>query len=232
MTPRRRDDGGEVPYTETRQEVNDGSTRLVPVPGVGAFEQAVLLAIVRLRDEAYGRAILNEVQIRLGRDVAAGAVHATLERLEHKGLVTSRLGSGTPIRAGRCSSSPAIVTTSLATSSRSTPTVDFHARSMVPTCVGIGIVFSAGFAATQRSGLVAAGTVGGVATTVIATAVSIIGAAVLLAIWHDAGTMAAIRGSGGLAEVFTLPITMVVPGAVLGTVGGVAGAIFRRLRAA
>jgi PadR family transcriptional regulator PadR len=68
---------------------------------LGAFEQAVLLAIVRLRDEAYGRAILKEVQVRLGRHVAAGAVHATLERLEHKGLVTSRLGSGTPIRAGR-----------------------------------------------------------------------------------------------------------------------------------
>jgi PadR family transcriptional regulator PadR len=68
---------------------------------LGAFEQAVLLAIVRLRDEAYGRAILKEVQARLGRTVAAGAVHATLERLEHKGLVTSRLGSGTPIRAGR-----------------------------------------------------------------------------------------------------------------------------------
>jgi PadR family transcriptional regulator PadR len=68
---------------------------------LGAFEQAVLLAIVRLRDEAYGRAILKEVQERLGRNVAAGAVHATLERIEHKGLVSSRLGSGTPIRAGR-----------------------------------------------------------------------------------------------------------------------------------
>jgi DNA-binding PadR family transcriptional regulator len=68
---------------------------------LGAFEQAVLLAILRLRDEAYGRAILKEVQERLGRNVAAGAVHATLERIENKGLVASRLGSGTPIRAGR-----------------------------------------------------------------------------------------------------------------------------------
>ena len=68
---------------------------------LGAFEQAVLLAIVRLRDEAYGRAILKEVQERLGRNVAAGAVHATLERIENKGLVASRLGAGTPIRAGR-----------------------------------------------------------------------------------------------------------------------------------
>lgn len=68
---------------------------------LGAFEQAVLLAVVRLRDEAYGRAILKEVQTRLARNVAAGAVHATLERLENKGLLASRLGSGTPVRAGR-----------------------------------------------------------------------------------------------------------------------------------
>jgi PadR family transcriptional regulator PadR len=68
---------------------------------LGAFEQAVLLAIVRLRDEAYGRAILKEVQARLERDIAAGAVHATLERLEDKGLVASRLGGGTPVRGGR-----------------------------------------------------------------------------------------------------------------------------------
>jgi DNA-binding PadR family transcriptional regulator len=68
---------------------------------LGAFEQAVLLAIVRLGDDAYGRAVLHEVQIRLDREVAAGAVHATLDRLENKGLVSSRLGAGTPIRAGR-----------------------------------------------------------------------------------------------------------------------------------
>jgi len=68
---------------------------------LGAFEQAVLLAVVRLADEAYGRAILNEVQQRLGREIAAGAVHATLERLEKKKLLSSRLGAGTPVRAGR-----------------------------------------------------------------------------------------------------------------------------------
>jgi PadR family transcriptional regulator, regulatory protein PadR len=68
---------------------------------LGAFEQAVLLSIVRLRDDAYGRAIFREVQERLERDVAAGAVHATLERLQIKGLISSRLGSGTPIRGGR-----------------------------------------------------------------------------------------------------------------------------------
>ena len=68
---------------------------------LGTFEQAVLLAVVRLGEDAYGRAILKAVQLRLERDVAAGAVHATLERLERKGLLSSRLGPGTPIRAGR-----------------------------------------------------------------------------------------------------------------------------------
>ena len=68
---------------------------------LGAFEQAVLLGILRLGDEAYGRAILKDVQARLERDVAPGAVHATLDRLERKKLVSSKLGSGTPIRAGR-----------------------------------------------------------------------------------------------------------------------------------
>jgi PadR family transcriptional regulator PadR len=68
---------------------------------LGTFEQAVLLAIIRLADQAYGRAILQEVEKRLARGVAPGAVHATLERLEHKGLVKSHLGAGTAIRAGR-----------------------------------------------------------------------------------------------------------------------------------
>jgi DNA-binding PadR family transcriptional regulator len=68
---------------------------------LGNFEQAVLLSVLRLGDKAYGRAILNEVQARLDRDVAAGAAHATLKRLEAKGLLTTTLGPGTEVRAGR-----------------------------------------------------------------------------------------------------------------------------------
>jgi DNA-binding PadR family transcriptional regulator len=68
---------------------------------LGAFEQAVLLAIVRLGRDAYGRAILKEVEARLDRELAPGAVHATLNRLQTKALVSSRVGSGTPIRDGR-----------------------------------------------------------------------------------------------------------------------------------
>jgi PadR family transcriptional regulator PadR len=68
---------------------------------LGAFEQAVLLGIVRLGEKAYGRAILREVQERGQRHVAAGAVHATLDRLERKRLIASRLEPGTTIRGGR-----------------------------------------------------------------------------------------------------------------------------------
>ena len=68
---------------------------------IGQFEQAVLVALIRLGKDAYGRAILNELQKRLDRDVSAGAVYATLERLEAKGLTSSRLAPGTAIRGGR-----------------------------------------------------------------------------------------------------------------------------------
>ena len=72
---------------------------------LGTFEQAVLLALVHPRTalgrQAYGRAILKEVQHRLQRDVSAGAVYATLDRLEDKGLISSRLGAGTAVRGGR-----------------------------------------------------------------------------------------------------------------------------------
>jgi DNA-binding PadR family transcriptional regulator len=72
---------------------------------LGAFEQAILLSLVRpvtaVGKEAYGRGILAEVQHRLGREVSAGAVYSTLDRLEQKGLISSELEEGTAVRAGR-----------------------------------------------------------------------------------------------------------------------------------
>lgn len=72
---------------------------------LGIFEQAVLIALLRpqteLGKQGYGRAILKEVEHRLKRPVTAGAVYATLDRLEAKGLVSSELGPGTPVRGGR-----------------------------------------------------------------------------------------------------------------------------------
>ncbi len=70
---------------------------------LGTFEQVVLLAVIGLGDEAYGRSVLRNVQTGLERDrgVAAGAVYATLDRMEAKGLLSSRLEDGTPARGGR-----------------------------------------------------------------------------------------------------------------------------------
>jgi hypothetical protein len=112
------------------------------------------------------------------------------------------------------------------------PPVDFHARSTVSTLLSVGILVTTGLWASWRSGSLFAGTLAGVAATAIGAVISLIGAAGLLAIWHDADTMAAIRASGGLGEVFELPIMMILPGAVLGTIGGVVGATIKRLRSA
>jgi hypothetical protein len=107
------------------------------------------------------------------------------------------------------------------------PTTDFYIRASVSTYLGITLLLTSAFLAARRSGSSAAGMIAGVATASIGAAVSIAGTAVLLAIWHDQRTMAAIVGSGGLGEVFTLPLMMVLPGLVLGIFGGIAG---RRLR--
>jgi DNA-binding PadR family transcriptional regulator len=71
------------------------------MPGTGQFEQGVLVAVAHLGADAYGRAVLAEVSRRLRRNVSAGAVYATLDRLEAKALISSRLAPGTAIRGGR-----------------------------------------------------------------------------------------------------------------------------------
>jgi len=68
---------------------------------LGDFEQLVLLAILRLKDDAYGVEIRRAVADRTGRDVAAGAVYTTLGRLEGRGFVTSRVGETAPERTGQ-----------------------------------------------------------------------------------------------------------------------------------
>jgi DNA-binding PadR family transcriptional regulator len=68
---------------------------------MGEFEQLVMLAILRLKDRAYGVEIRRAVAERTGRDVAAGAVYTTLGRLEGRGYVKSRIGETAPERTGQ-----------------------------------------------------------------------------------------------------------------------------------
>jgi PadR family transcriptional regulator len=68
---------------------------------VGEFELYVLIAIVHGGDEAYGVTIRQEIERRTGRTVAIGAVHATLARLEEKGLVRHRASDPQPVPGGK-----------------------------------------------------------------------------------------------------------------------------------
>ncbi len=68
---------------------------------VGEFEQMVLLAILRLGDQAYAVPIREEIERRANRSVARGALYTTLERLEAKGFLTSRMSDPSPVRGGR-----------------------------------------------------------------------------------------------------------------------------------
>jgi PadR family transcriptional regulator, regulatory protein PadR len=68
---------------------------------LGEFEHIVLLTVLRLGDGTYGAMIRVEIERVTGRSPAIGAVHATLERLERKRLVSSWTGEPTPERGGK-----------------------------------------------------------------------------------------------------------------------------------
>lgn len=68
---------------------------------LGEFEYLVLLAVLRLDADAYGMRVRREIAERTGRDVAIGAVYATLDRLESKRLVKGEWSDPTPERGGR-----------------------------------------------------------------------------------------------------------------------------------
>lgn len=68
---------------------------------VGEFELYVLLALAQLRDDAYGVRIRREIETRTGREIAIGAVYATLGRLHDKGLVAFTLSDPEPVQGGR-----------------------------------------------------------------------------------------------------------------------------------
>ncbi len=68
---------------------------------LGEFEQMVLLSIMRLGEEAYGLAIRDELADVAGREPSSGALYTTLDRMESKGLIQSRAGSGGRERGGR-----------------------------------------------------------------------------------------------------------------------------------
>ena len=77
------------------------NVEMASIVSLGEFEQIVLLAIMRLDENAYGVSIKSEIAICTSRTPAPGALYTTLDRLEAKGLVKSRVGDPTTLRGGR-----------------------------------------------------------------------------------------------------------------------------------
>jgi PadR family transcriptional regulator PadR len=68
---------------------------------LGEFEQLLLMALMQAKDEAYGVEIRRAIEHRAGRTVSPGAIYTALDRLERRGLVSSRLGDPTAQRGGK-----------------------------------------------------------------------------------------------------------------------------------
>jgi len=68
---------------------------------LGEFEHCVLLGIVHLESNAYGVTIRQYLKAVIDRDVSLGALYSTIERMETKGLITSKKGEATPELGGK-----------------------------------------------------------------------------------------------------------------------------------
>jgi PadR family transcriptional regulator PadR len=68
---------------------------------IGGLEQTILLAVMRCGSGAYGLAVQSELRNSIDRVLSLGAIYTTLERMERKGFVSSRLEEGSGVRGGR-----------------------------------------------------------------------------------------------------------------------------------
>ncbi|MHA7101469.1 PadR family transcriptional regulator [Roseivirga pacifica] len=68
---------------------------------LGEFEEIVLLTVAILHGEAYGVAIIDEMESRLNRSVSIGSLQTVLRRLEDKGYLSSEFGEATSVRGGK-----------------------------------------------------------------------------------------------------------------------------------
>lgn len=67
---------------------------------LGEFEQLVMLAVLRLGDNAYGMTVRREIERIAYRSATLGSVYGTLDRLEEKGYVSSWHEDPDPVRGG------------------------------------------------------------------------------------------------------------------------------------
>ena len=103
------------------------------------------------------------------------------------------------------------------------PTTSFQLRSTVTTWYGVATLFAAASWTTWRSRRPLTGVLFAVVISQLAAVLTVVGSLLMLAVWHDAQTMDAIAGSGGLGEQFVLPFMMIVPAMIVGAAGAIVG---------
>ncbi|MEL6190802.1 MAG: helix-turn-helix transcriptional regulator [Bacteroidota bacterium] len=68
---------------------------------IGEFQELILLVVIILQNDAYGASIKGELEERLKTNISVGSIQSSLQRLEEKEYLTSKVGEATPIRGGR-----------------------------------------------------------------------------------------------------------------------------------
>ena len=102
------------------------------------------------------------------------------------------------------------------------PPDSFHTRSLITTWVAVGLFAGASFSSAWRARSVRAALVAAAAMVAVAAVFSAIGNGLILAIWHDEATLDAIQHSGGMDEVWLLPVFAILPATIVALQAGVA----------
>jgi PadR family transcriptional regulator PadR len=89
------------PFLSSRVLIGKGETNPMKGTYLGEFEELALLAVGILADDAYGLAVVDELERQTGRTIMISSVHKALVRLEEKGYLKSKMGGATHARGGR-----------------------------------------------------------------------------------------------------------------------------------
>jgi hypothetical protein len=108
------------------------------------------------------------------------------------------------------------------------PPSSFYTRSLVSTCSHAAVFVSVGFSAVWRGRSLLGAAAVGLAAQTLGAAMIFAATILLLGVWQDPQTSIAIAQSGGIGELFTLPIAVMGPAVLLSTLGGAAASVFRR----
>ena len=117
---------------------------------MGEFEQLVLLALLRLGNDAYGMEVRAEIEERTGRDVSIGAVYTALDRLERKDFVRHRMGAPTAERGGRAKKHFTVLPAGASALAETRAALDSMWEGLPPAVKGMGGMGAAGSGAEGR----------------------------------------------------------------------------------